>query len=176
MTYRTIGIVLRRRDVNERDRLYSIYTPQLGRVDALAKSARKIQSKLTGAMESFGVVDLLIARGRSIDRLAGAELTEWFPGIYLDAARLECAQGALSLTENLTRPGIRDERIFTLLASYFRGLNTTEPVPFREFALRLLTFLGFISMQDAAKGTTVLRETLVGRTAPALQAFVVGRL
>jgi len=176
MTYRTFGIVLARRDVRERDRLYTLYTRERGRVEALAKSARKIESKLVGAMESFGVVDALIARGKVIDRLAGAELVEWFLEIGKDAERLDCARGALALIENLTRPDIHDDRIFTLLASYFRGLNTGEPPQFREFAARLLTFLGFISMQDAAKGAAVLEETLAGRTAPALREFVLGRL
>ena len=176
MTYRTLGVVLSRRDVHERDRLYTIYTAQYGRVEALAKGARKIQSKLAGAMEVPGIVDVLLARGAFFERLAGTQLTEFFTGIYGQPERLEHARAALLLTEHLTRPDIRDDRIFILLASYLRGLNAAEPPQFREFVLRLLSFLGFISMQEAAKSRAVLQETLPDHVPVALREFVIERL
>ncbi|PIR94640.1 DNA repair protein RecO [Candidatus Falkowbacteria bacterium CG10_big_fil_rev_8_21_14_0_10_39_11] len=78
-TYKTIGIVIKRKDWRENDSLFSFYTQDFGKVEAIATSSKKITSKLAGHLSSFGLVDLMIARGKRIDRLAQARLIQKFP-------------------------------------------------------------------------------------------------
>ena len=94
----------------------------------------------------------------------------------LEPQRLQDARAAFLLTEALTRPGMRDARIFTLLASYLRGVNGDTPPQFREFALRLLAFLGFISVGDPEKARGVLEDMLPGRVSVAFHEFIRGQL
>ncbi len=51
--YRTQGIILKKEDRGEADRLFTIYTKDFGKLELLAKGERKIKSKLRGGLELF---------------------------------------------------------------------------------------------------------------------------
>ncbi len=47
-TFRTEAIVLRRKDFGEADRILTLFTPELGKIRALAKGIRKPASRKAG--------------------------------------------------------------------------------------------------------------------------------
>ncbi len=51
--YRTEGIVLRQLELGEADRILTLYTPQYGKLRAMAKGIRRPASKLRGHLELF---------------------------------------------------------------------------------------------------------------------------
>lgn len=61
----TKGIVLRRREYGEADRIVTVLTNQLGKVGAIAKGTRRLKSKLAGGIELFIESDFTLLRGRS---------------------------------------------------------------------------------------------------------------
>ncbi len=61
MTRLVKGIILRKQDYRESDRLFVIYTDELGKISAVAKGARKIKSKMAGHLELFHVINLMVA-------------------------------------------------------------------------------------------------------------------
>src|SRR5690606_7475011 len=69
-TYLTSGIVLRRRDYKEFDRLYTLYTEDYGKIEAIARGSRKITSKLAGHLEPMSYSSFMLATGRAFDVLA----------------------------------------------------------------------------------------------------------
>lgn len=123
MTYRTLGIVLRRRDVREHDRLYTIFTKSHGKIEAITRGSRKINSKLSPHLESFATVDLLIAKGRFWDHVAGVESVERFGTISDKFYATWAAFYVFELTDSLTRAGYRDYGLWNLLMEYMRTLN-----------------------------------------------------
>ncbi len=66
-TYRDEAIVLRKLDFKEQDRIYTLLTKEHGKVGAIAKGVRQPTSRLAGALELFGRIDVQLARGRSLD-------------------------------------------------------------------------------------------------------------
>jgi DNA repair protein RecO (recombination protein O) len=74
----TEGIVLRHIDLGEADRILTIFTPQLGKVRAVAKGARKVTSKLAGVSDMLTRSQLLLAAGRELDIVTQGELRERF--------------------------------------------------------------------------------------------------
>lgn len=71
-TYKTEGIILKRWDHGEQDKMVRLLTLERGKLTTRAISARKVQSKLAGHLEPFIESDLFIARSKSIDILAGS--------------------------------------------------------------------------------------------------------
>ncbi|PIR98052.1 MAG: hypothetical protein COT89_01265 [Candidatus Colwellbacteria bacterium CG10_big_fil_rev_8_21_14_0_10_42_22] len=62
--YYTPAIVLRKDVKNDKDSLYILYTRSLGKISAIAKSARKITSKLSGHLSPGRIADIrLIDKG-----------------------------------------------------------------------------------------------------------------
>ncbi len=126
MTIRTDAIVLRHRDLREQDRIYTLYTREMGKVEALARGARKIKSRMAGHLASFGVVDVMIARGRGADTLAGTDVIESYPEILYDPARLETALAGLSLLDLATKVHVRDHEVFGLLQIFLASLTPPD--------------------------------------------------
>ncbi|MGB3922066.1 MAG: DNA repair protein RecO [Minisyncoccia bacterium] len=72
--YTTRGIVLGERPAREADRVYTIFTKDLGLVRASATGVRKDLSKLRGHLEPFSLATVSLVRGREYWRLTSAEL------------------------------------------------------------------------------------------------------
>lgn len=91
-TYKAIGINLKSTPFGESDRLLTILTEDAGLVRAVAPGSRKHKSTLGGRSGLFVVNDLLIARGKTLDKVTQAESLESFPGLSQDLRKLTAAQ------------------------------------------------------------------------------------
>ncbi|HEX5503313.1 MAG TPA: DNA repair protein RecO [Thermomicrobiales bacterium] len=149
--YRSEAVVLRRLDFGEADRILTLYTPGSGKLRAVAKGVRKPASKLGGHLELFTRVKLLLARGRNLDVITGAETLDPYRGLREeggDGDTLERLGAAFYLAELLDRfaeEGIENRAVWDLLTHDLRALSDgVDPViATRHFELRLLGYLGY---------------------------------
>jgi len=143
--YRVQAIVIRRRDWGEADRLLTLYTREQGKIQAIAKGARRPASRKTGHVELFTRANLLIARSRSIDIITQAETVE----AYRDLREsLECSTLAHYFAELLDRFSAEAEperAMFDLLSAALGWLceDTAPRLATRYYELRLLDLAGF---------------------------------
>ncbi len=63
--YRTQGIILGKVDRGESDRLFTIYTKDYGIINLLARSERKIKSKLRSGLELFYLSEIEFIQGKA---------------------------------------------------------------------------------------------------------------
>lgn len=66
-SYRDEAIVLQTHKLGEADRIITLLTREHGQVRAVAKGVRKTTSRFGAHLEPFGVVDVLLHKGRSLD-------------------------------------------------------------------------------------------------------------
>lgn len=142
MTYSSHAIVLGRRDVREHDRLFVLYTREFGKEEAVATGVRKIVSKLAPHLTPLSVVDCMFARGKHVERLIQATALERFHFLHNDLQALSVASMCAEMVDHLTRPGVKDQRVYDLLLQVFRMLDERVAVDFDLFSLRLLHLLG----------------------------------
>lgn len=76
--FSTTGFVLRRREHKEADRIYTFFSRDLGKVDILARGARRTHSKLAPHLESFSHLRVFLVDGRRGLTLAGSDVEERF--------------------------------------------------------------------------------------------------
>ncbi|MDX1992866.1 MAG: DNA repair protein RecO [bacterium] len=144
--FRTNGLILKRRDFGEADRLLTVLTPDHGKIDMIAKGARKPTSTKTGHVELFTRVDLLVHRGRDLDIAAQAEMTEPYLPLREDLGRGAFASYAAELMDRFTTEGEEDlSALFDLLAVTFQRLSDEDDLRLvvRYYELRLLDVVGF---------------------------------
>lgn len=145
-TYRTPALILKRRDFGEADRLVTLFAPQYGKFDAIAKGARKPASRKTGHVELFTRADVLIATG-SIDILTQAEVQQMYLPIREDLMRGAYASYAAELLDRFTVTGEDSASgdLFDLLDTTFANLCTdADPRRvIRYYEVHLLDILGF---------------------------------
>ncbi|MFC1721391.1 DNA repair protein RecO [Patescibacteria group bacterium] len=125
-SYKTKGIVIRRYNVGEADRLLDIYTPTLGKIKIKARGVRRTQSKLAGHLEIFSETDLVLVPGKSADIVTGARAINFWPAIRDDLTRTAIAYYFCELVFWLTEEGYKDTRLYNLLYWSLAALDSWE--------------------------------------------------
>ena len=91
-TYKATGINLKTQVLGESDKIVTILTPEFGLIRAVAPGARKHNSSLGGRSGMFVVNELLIAKGRSLDKITQAQTLKTYPGLAKDLGKLAASQ------------------------------------------------------------------------------------
>lgn len=97
-TYKATGINLKSTPLGESDRLLTLLTEEYGLIRAVAPGCRKQNSSLSGRSSLFVVNQLLIAKGKTLDKIIQAESSESFPGLGQDLRKLTASQYLAELT------------------------------------------------------------------------------
>lgn len=120
---RTLGIILRRTNYGEADRILSLITP-FGKISAMVKGVRKAKSKLAGGVEMFSLTDLNIHQGRGkLGTVIGAKMVEYYgTGILMDFERMELAAMILKKVDRATEEVEDLEQIGNNNAEDFFGI------------------------------------------------------
>lgn len=151
--YRSEAVVLRRTDFGEADRILTLYTPTFGKISTIAKGVRKPASKLGGHLELFTRVKVLLARGRNLDVVTGAETIEAYRGLRAEGPdapedaleRIGTAYYCAELLDRFTEEQIENRPLWDLLTSALRALSDgSDPtLVARHYELRLLGYAGY---------------------------------
>ncbi len=75
-SYKTLGIVIKRSNYGEADKILTIFTERFGKVKAIAKGVRKIKSKMAGSLEPFMLLELQLYEGKTFYIVTGAVIKE----------------------------------------------------------------------------------------------------
>ncbi|NIM92846.1 MAG: DNA repair protein RecO [Anaerolineales bacterium] len=145
--YRTEGVVLRRQDLGETDRLTTVYTLQYGKLRVVAKGVRKPRSRKAGHLEPFTQVALMLAKGRELDLITQAEAIETFPQVKDDLKRLGQASYVVELLDRFSVvEGEANQRLYRILIDTLNRLAAKEIDPSKVilyFEMRLLDEAGY---------------------------------
>ncbi|MEK7103321.1 MAG: DNA repair protein RecO [Patescibacteria group bacterium] len=146
MTFRTTGIIIAKRDGRDADRVFTIYTKEHGKISALAKSAKKITSKLAGHLELFTYATFTIARGRVGDHIATVDVIKDYTPSLEKSDRLIAALYCLECTDQMIRTDQIDRDVFELLLAFMQEVSTgTIPSSSlaRAYLCNLCNLLGY---------------------------------
>ncbi len=148
--YNTEAIVLRTMPLGEADRLFTLLTPQMGKLRATARGVRKPTSKLGGHLDPLTRSSLTINRGRNLDTIASADTLETFPLVKEDLERLSRAIYAVELVDAFSPEEASSPQVYALFLETLRTLGTapSPDLALRYFELHLLTFTGFSPTLD----------------------------
>lgn len=125
-TYKAIGINLKSTPLGESDRLLTVLTDDYGLIRVVAPGSRKHRSSLGGRSSLFVVNQLLLAKGRTIDKITQAESIESFPGLSQDLSKLTAAQ---YLAELALYQALSDQPQTELLCLLREHLSRIERLP-----------------------------------------------
>jgi DNA repair protein RecO (recombination protein O) len=143
--YRCEAIVLGRMDFGEADRILTLYSRQHGKLRVIAKGARRPLSRLGPHLEYFCRTRVMLARGRELDVVTGAETEDAHLAIRADLDAFGHASHMVELLTRLTEDRQENVAVFELLARSLQLL--AEGVdPFhvtRHYEMVLLGLLGY---------------------------------
>ncbi|MCK9521634.1 MAG: DNA repair protein RecO [Proteobacteria bacterium] len=165
----TPAFILRAVDYGESDRILTLYTRSLGRVSAMARSARSSRKRFGGALSSFAEFEAVLrppTRGQLMT-LSEATLIDAHAALSQVYARFENAGHILLWLRQATHDGHPDPDLYALLAASIRALETADGQLPRIIALYfLLQLMAHSGFTPALSGCTACGRALpAGRSA-----------
>jgi len=144
-SYQTQGIVLRQSKLGEYDKIVTLYTPDFGKISAVAKGACRPRSKLAGNLEPLTHSLVFLAKGRNLDIVTQSQTINGFLAVKSDLWRMACGFYMLELLDSFTAEGGENRPLFKLLLETLEQLSRPEQseIPLRYFELHLLHHLGY---------------------------------
>src|SRR6266571_862728 len=149
--YKTEAIILRQRRLGEADRILTLHTPALGKMEAKARGVRKTTSRVSGHLQPLTRCMLQLVQGHSVDVITGCETLESFQRLRQDLDRLSRALYAAELTDRLLPEMVTAYTSYRLLLDTLRRLEQAEDADtvLRYFEMRLMDQSGFLPQLDA---------------------------
>ena len=143
--YKTPAVVLRQRRLGDTDKIVTLYTANLGKLDAVAKGVRRVRSRLAGNVEPLSHTSFLLAHGRNLDIVTQAQSIETFEPIRNDLNRLSRALYAAELVDRSTEERSENLELYRLLLDTLRRLAADDnlDLTLRFFEMALLGQLGY---------------------------------
>ena len=121
--YKTQAFVFGKSDINESDRVFSVFTDDFGRLNIFAKAIRKTVSKLRSGIDTFFMSEIEFIQGKSRKTLTDAVIIEKFENIYQDLEKFKIASRIGEILDDFIRGEEKDKDIFNLINEAFHRLN-----------------------------------------------------
>ncbi|OPZ22708.1 MAG: DNA repair protein RecO [bacterium ADurb.BinA186] len=141
---KTNGIVIKRMDFGEADRILTILTERFGKIKAIAKGVRKSTSKLGGHLEPFMIVDFQLHEGKTFFTITGASIISEFPCLHAELPKMAKAYVAGELIDNFLHENEKSETTYKILTQMLELVENNEKnFLINAFALKLIETSGF---------------------------------
>src|SRR4030066_1462541 len=165
---KTSGIILNSRPMGEYDRLVGIFTEDLGRIDGIAKGARRFKNRFGGSLEPFTHCRLGLFRKRhgSLYRIESADIINSFSQVRGDLNLILHSSSMVDILRKLTPLEDPSKPIFTLLLKSLDRISAGEHIDnvlfFYQIQILHLSGLGlrFDGCVKCNRGVTNLRRTI----------------
>lgn len=147
--FTTEGIILKRSNYGEADRLLTVVTPFKGKILVIAKGVRRITSRRAGNVELLNKVRLHLFQGQGMPLLTEAESIQTFQRIKSDLTLSSYASHVAEITNKLLPENQPNHGVYQLLIGILQILEKNPRQIFiRAYELKLMTELGFWSLDQ----------------------------
>jgi DNA repair protein RecO (recombination protein O) len=143
--YRTDGIVIRRSDIGEADRILTLYTPARGKLRVVIKGVRRPGSRMAGHVELLNHCSFVLARGRNLDIVTQAQSLATFTTLRQDLERIGWGCYVAELLGQMAPEQADNYPAFQLLLETLERLDQGQNAEMvvRAYELHLLNDMGY---------------------------------
>lgn len=152
---KTEGIILKRSNFGEADRILTIFTKQLGKIKVLAKGVRKITSRRGSNVEVFNFSQVSLYQSKKFLILTEAQTINSYPEIRKSLKIIGLAYHLSEIVDALTGESQEHPEVFDSLVEIFSKLNNVKNLSgsekqtlIKDFEIDLLHSLGFVSKAE----------------------------
>lgn len=140
----TLGIILKKHPVGENDMIVTLHSPDLGKIQAGARGARKITSSFGGHLESLNLCRFQLYKTPARYTIVQCQIAENFKNIRQDYERMMVAGLMAEIFHKSTHGGEHSQELFGLLKESLHKLCDSDHHFFtvESFKLNLLRNMG----------------------------------
>jgi DNA repair protein RecO (recombination protein O) len=143
--YQTEAIIIKKAKLGEADRILTLYTPDLGKIQGFAKGVRRPKSKLSGHLELLTHSLVSLVRGRNMDTIIGSQTINSFLPLKSDLWLTSYGLYVAELVNQFTAEHIKNPSLFKLFLDTLNQLcqAVNNELVLRYFELHLLSAVGY---------------------------------
>lgn len=144
---KTQGIVMKHINLGEADKIITLFTDKLGKVQVVAHGARKPRSKLMSSAQVFCYGEYVLYKGKSLYTIDQSEIIESFQGLTEDLYALTYVSYMIELVDVLTMNDEENVELFGLLlkSMYLMEDDTIDKeLLTRIFELKSMAISGYM--------------------------------
>lgn len=167
-TIKTEGIIIRRFNIGEADRMLTVFTKHEGKYTIRAKGIRRVPSRRSAHVELLNQSLLTLYLGRSIPTLIEASTKESYRELKDDLMKVGFAYHICELINGLCPEHQENQEVYTLLSQTLFELSQADQSAVSEvvhtFEVKLLTNLGYWNTditQTSKVNTTAFIENIL---------------
>jgi len=144
--YNIEAINIRSRSAGEADKIITLFSKGHGKIQAIAKGAKRPTSKFGGRLEVFSYNHLQLATARNLDIISQCETIENFYKLRESREKLNAGFYMVKLIDIITEDRQRNDELFDLLLSALYALQShmDENLLCRAFEVKLCKVEGFM--------------------------------
>lgn len=154
--YKTEGIILKRKNIGEADRMLTVFTREYGKIRVIAKGIRKISSRRAPHLEPFTRVAMVVYRGKTLDSVSEVQPLAIYEDIRHDLERVSIAYYLCELVESLLAEKQEHAEVFLMFSQALSELGESRAGEMyrmsKAFTLALLWELGFLPRTQSLNG------------------------
>lgn len=151
---KTKGIVIKKVDFGEADRIITIFSENLGKFEILVKGIRKSKKRDISAVEILSYSEFTLYKKDEKYILLSADLLEYFLEIRSDLEKLEVVSYILILINKIIFPGEKKRELFQRIKTALEFIKKNEKILNYYLILRMLVWIiktEGISIQEKGK-------------------------
>ncbi|MCH2525950.1 MAG: DNA repair protein RecO [Dehalococcoidia bacterium] len=142
--YKTEAIVLKHFPLGEADYILTLFSPNRGKIRAVARGSRRIKSKLGGHIEPLMRTSFVINAGKNLDIISQAELIDGFRPLRENIHFLNLGIYMAELVDYMTQENQSNQETYRLLLESITAIcNDHSPTLLPYFQLRMIIHNGF---------------------------------
>ena len=146
--FKTEGIILKRRDFGEADRILTVFSLHRGKITVLAKGVRRITSRRGGNVELLNRVQMFLYPGKNFLILTEAISLDTFQKLKEDLILSTYAFHILELVNKLTAENQENRDLYSHLVEVLKRLSRKpRQILIRAFEVKILSNLGFAAFR-----------------------------
>lgn len=150
--FKTEGIILKRKDFGEADRILTVFTKRFGKISVLAKGVRRITSRRAGNVELLNRTMMFLHQGKNFYILTEAESIDTYEALKTNLILSTYAYHLIELTDKLTAENQENYILYENLVEVLERLSKNpRQILIRAFEAKILSYLGFLSFLRESK-------------------------
>ncbi len=126
---KTLGLILKKQNIGETDRIITIFSPSLGKKRIIARAVRRTTSKLAGHLDTFMVSQLMLTDHPDLPKVTSAQLIEPFEAVRGSLISLERAFAITKIIERVIVEDVSQQSIFQLTLDALSRMNDGQKWP-----------------------------------------------
>ena len=147
--FKTEGIILKRKDFGEAERIITAFTLHRGKISIIAKGVRRITSRRAGNVELLNRVQMFLYPGKQFLNLTEATSLDTYQKIKEDLTLSTYAYHIIELVDKLTAENQENRSLYVHLVEVLKRLSENpRQIWIRAFEAKILSNLGFFSFDS----------------------------